>query len=152
MLIDGPAAPRARYLFAHGAGAPMDTPFMNAIAEGLSANKIQVIRFEFAYMAKRRDDGKRRGPDRMPVLLEAWRTALDGLSSLDVPTLIVQGERDRFGTPEDVISYALKPPVEVVWIPDGDHSFVPRKSSGLTERENIDTAVHHVTAFIERMI
>ena len=88
MLIDGPAAPRARYLFAHGAGAPMDTPFMNAIAEGLSANKIQVIRFEFAYMAKRRDDGKRRGPDRMPVLLEAWRTALDGLSSLDVPTLI----------------------------------------------------------------
>jgi len=208
MLIDGPAHPRARFLFAHGAGAPMDTPFMDAIAEGLSAGDIQVVRFEFPYMAKRRDDGKRRGPDRMPILLETWHTVLDGLAPLDIPiliggksmggrvaamlaaepkgaartdgviclgypfhppgkpektrleplrgaqrpTLIVQGTRDRFGTPEDVASYALKAPVEIVWIPDGDHSFVPRKSSGRTERDNITTAVCHITAFIERMI
>jgi len=51
-----------------------------------------------------------------------------------------------------VDSYALKPPVEIVWIPDGDHSFVPRKSSGRTEDENIQLAVRLVTAFIERMI
>ena len=207
MLIDGPARPRARFLFAHGAGAPMDTPFMDAIASGLAAAGVQVIRFEFPYMAKRRDDGKRRGPDRMPVLLECWRAALADLPARDIPTLvggksmggraaatlaadpddaapvdgvvclgypfhppakpektrleplrgaqrpvlIVQGERDRFGGPDEVDSYALTPPVEIVWIPDGDHSFVPRKSSGLTENENIRTAVRHVTAFIDRI-
>lgn len=208
MLIDGPANPRARFLFAHGAGAPMDTSFMDAITTGLSAAGIQVIRFEFPYMSKRRDDGKRRGPDRMPVLLKTWRTILAGLTPLDAPTLIggksmggraaatlaaepdsdaridgviclgypfhppakpektrleplrhahrptliVQGERDRFGNPQDVESYALGAPIEIVWIPDGDHSFVPRKSSGRTEDENIGHAVRHVTAFIERMI
>ena len=208
MLIDGPADPRARFLFAHGAGAPMDTAFMNAITAGLSAAGVQVIRFEFPYMARRRDDGKRRGPDRMPVLLETWRSTLARLTAMDVPTLIggksmggraaatfaaepdgakrvdgviclgypfhppakpektrleplrgaqrptlvVQGERDRFGTPQDVASYGLGAPIEIVWVPDGDHSFVPRKSSGRTEDQNIDFALRHVTAFIEDMI
>lgn len=207
MLIDGPAQARARFLFAHGAGAPMDTPFMTSIAEGLAASGLRVIRFEFPYMARRRDDGKRRGPDRMPVLLESWRAVLAGLEpsatptlvggksmggraaaslaaepdgaeladavvclgypfhppgkpertrleplrGARLPTLIVQGERDRFGTSEDVESYALGRPVEVVWIPDGDHSFVPRKASGQTEAENISRAVRHITGFVDRI-
>jgi predicted alpha/beta-hydrolase family hydrolase len=45
----------------------MDTPFMQAIAQGLAARDINVVRFEFAFMEARRH-GKRPGPDRMPAL------------------------------------------------------------------------------------
>ena len=40
-------------LLAHGAGAGMDTDFMNGVAEGVSSHGVQVIRFEFPYMVKR---------------------------------------------------------------------------------------------------
>ena len=39
----------------------------------MAANGLRVARFEFPYMAKRRIDGKRRPPDRMDVLLAAYR-------------------------------------------------------------------------------
>lgn len=61
---------KARILFAHGAGAPMDSDFMSDMAERLASDDIEVIRFEFPYMQKRREDGKRRPPDRQPKLLE----------------------------------------------------------------------------------
>jgi predicted alpha/beta-hydrolase family hydrolase len=54
----------------------MDTPFMTTIAVGLAAHELRVIRFEFPYMQRRRADGGRRPPDRMPVLMEAWREAI----------------------------------------------------------------------------
>ena len=72
-LIDGPDAAPATVLVAHGAGAPMDSPFMAAIAAGLAASGWRVVRFEFAYMARMRETGRRQGPDRMPVLQEAFR-------------------------------------------------------------------------------
>jgi len=65
-----------RLLLAHGAGAPMDSPFMNAIAESVAAVGIEVIRFEFEYMAKRREDGTRRGPDRAPKLIARFEEVL----------------------------------------------------------------------------
>jgi len=70
-----PSSPRV--LLAHGAGAPMDSPFMNAMAERCAAGGVGVIRFEFDYMAKRRADGKRRGPDRMPKLIDRFKEALE---------------------------------------------------------------------------
>jgi len=65
-----------RLLLAHGAGAPMDSPFMNAIADSVAAAGIEVIRFEFEYMAKRREDGTRRGPDRAPKLIARFKEVL----------------------------------------------------------------------------
>ena len=62
--------------------------------------------------------------------------------------LIVQGERDAFGTREEVDAYTLSPTIRVVWIRDGDHSLKPRKSSGATEAENLETAVDAVAAFV----
>lgn len=77
-LTDGPANARATYLFAHGAGAPMDTPFMNEVARGLAAEGIRVVRFEFPYMAARRTGAKRGGaPDRQPVLLDTFRRVIE---------------------------------------------------------------------------
>lgn len=68
---DGSEAPCL--ILAHGAGAPMDSPFMQSMAHLLAAGGVSVLRFEFAYMALRRAQGGRRPPDRQPLLLESWR-------------------------------------------------------------------------------
>lgn len=60
-------------VLAHGAGAPMDSPFMEDIAQKLAAQGIGVVRFEFPYMAQRRATGGRRPPNPRKVLLETWR-------------------------------------------------------------------------------
>jgi predicted alpha/beta-hydrolase family hydrolase len=72
-LVDGPADAKATLLLAHGAGAPMDSPFMAAIAGGLAQRGWRVVRFEFPYMAQSRLSGQRRAPDRLPRLLDAFR-------------------------------------------------------------------------------
>ncbi len=75
MIFDGPPdAPK--FLMAHGAGGAMDNPWMNRVAAGLGARGIRVVRFEFPYMAARRHGGKRGAPDRAPVLLSSWKTAI----------------------------------------------------------------------------
>ncbi len=48
----------------------MDSEFMSYFAEAVGARGIRVARFEFPYMAKRREDCKKRPPDRAPVMLE----------------------------------------------------------------------------------
>ncbi|MEB3354289.1 MAG: alpha/beta family hydrolase [Cyanobacteriota bacterium] len=73
LLIDGPAEAAATLVLAHGAGAPMDSPFMAAMAGGLSQRGWRVVRFEFPYMAQSRLSGQRRAPDRLPRLLESFR-------------------------------------------------------------------------------
>ncbi|MDF1821454.1 MAG: dienelactone hydrolase family protein [Alcanivoracaceae bacterium] len=78
---------RARLLLAHGAGAPMDSDFMNAISDLLAGQGIAVRRFEFPYMQKRREDGRKRPPDRAPALLAAFAGQLAGLPD-DVPVLV----------------------------------------------------------------
>src|SRR5690606_38207501 len=63
-------------LLAHGAGAPMDSPVMEHLAQAVSEAGMDVWRFEFPFMAERRRGGKRRPPDRQPVLLASWREQL----------------------------------------------------------------------------
>jgi predicted alpha/beta-hydrolase family hydrolase len=198
LLFDGPADAPVGLVLAHGAGAPMDSPFMAHIADGLGARGLRVARFEFPYMAARRRDGKRRPPDRAPVLLESWRAEIaklggpdlaiggkslggrmasliaeeegvralvclgypfhppgrpeklrtEHLESLDTPSLILQGERDPFGTRDDVEGYRLSPAIRIAWCPDGDHSFKPRKASGRSQEDNWDLAVDVVFEFL----
>ncbi|QIB51733.1 alpha/beta family hydrolase [Pseudomonas sp. OIL-1] len=62
-------------LLAHGAGAPMDSLFMELLAQGIAGVGLKVARFEFPYMAVRREDGRKRPPNPMPVLLDAFRGA-----------------------------------------------------------------------------
>jgi predicted alpha/beta-hydrolase family hydrolase len=198
-LSDGPDDAPQTYVFAHGAGGAMDTPFMNTVARGLGQHGIRVVRFEFPYMAARRTVGKRGAPDREPVLLAAWRDVvarLGGgervviggksmggrmatlvadelrvrgvvcfgypfhppgapakartahLENLVTPMLVLQGERDPFGTREDVAGYHLSKRIRLEWIPDGDHSLKPRAKSGRTERENVDRAIEVASTFM----
>ncbi|MFQ6540074.1 MULTISPECIES: alpha/beta fold hydrolase [Aphanothece] len=209
-MIDGPESAPATVLLAHGAGAAMDSPFMAAIASGLAHCGWRVVRFEFPYMVRMRETGRRHGPDRMPVLLEAFRqqvqlektggpkrplviggksmggrvaslllddlSASDGvrgclclgypfhppgkplqlrtehLAGLQTPTLILQGERDTFGRREDVETYRLSPQVQLGWIPSGDHSFKPTRSSGLSEAENWAAAVTLSDQFLRELL
>ena len=76
MLFDGARKRSHTFVFAHGAGAPMDSPFMVAFAEGLVKAGLCVGRFEFPYMQTRRKEGSKRPPDRGPKLEEAWREAI----------------------------------------------------------------------------
>jgi predicted alpha/beta-hydrolase family hydrolase len=71
------------------------------------------------------------------------------LQTIKTPTLIVQGERDPFGNRDEVAAFKLSPAVQVKWLPDGDHGFKPRKSSGRTELENWEAAVAAIIAFVE---
>jgi len=75
LLVDGPRKAPLTVILAHGAGAPMDSPFMAAMARGLAAHGHRVVRFEFPYMAARRS-GRRPPPDRESVLLDAWRRTI----------------------------------------------------------------------------
>jgi len=75
-LFDGPEDAALTLVLAHGAGAPMNAPFMNVVARGVARGGVRVARFEFPYMHARRQRGSRGAPDRGPVLEEAWAEAI----------------------------------------------------------------------------
>lgn len=76
-LREGPMDGRPLVLLAHGAGAPMTSPFMEAVAHGLVDRGLAVCRFHFPYMEEAAATGRRKPPDREPVLLTTWRTMVD---------------------------------------------------------------------------
>lgn len=199
-IVEGPES-GPLFIFAHGAGAGMEHDFMAAVAKGLVEQGIRVVRFNFLYMIKRAEDGKKRPPDRAPKLLEAYEEVIahftsqpiviggksmggrmssllaenelvagiaclgfpfhppgkpekfkgDHLANIEKPTLILQGERDTFGKREEFDDFVLSSQVKVSFLPDGDHSFKPRKSSGHTEAGNIELAVEQLAAFIKEV-
>lgn len=76
----GPPATTWNLILAHGASGGIDSPFMTTFAEGLATRGdriggLRVARFKFPYMKAQRE-GKRRPPDREPVLLETWREVI----------------------------------------------------------------------------
>jgi predicted alpha/beta-hydrolase family hydrolase len=198
-LSTGPSSASHTLVLAHGAGGPMDAPFMNKVADRLAVRGIRVVRFEFPYMAARRTGGKRGAPDRPAVLMATWDQVVEELGGgskifiggksmggriasmvadrlgvrglvclgypfhppgqpaklrtehlreLATPALILQGERDPFGTRDEVPGFDLSKKIEVVWVPDGDHSFKPRKSTGATEAGNLEMAVEEIATFL----
>jgi predicted alpha/beta-hydrolase family hydrolase len=83
LLFDGPSDAPFTIALAHGAGAPMDSPFMRRVAEGLASRGLRVARFEFPYMTRRRTEGKRGAPDREPVLRSRWLEMVERLGGGD---------------------------------------------------------------------
>lgn len=80
--------PAALLVLAHGAGAPMDSGFMNAIAEALASQGVSVVRFEFPYMARRRQEQRKFPPNRAPQLLAHFRDVLAALPDDNLPVWI----------------------------------------------------------------
>jgi predicted alpha/beta-hydrolase family hydrolase len=201
LLIDGDGP---TLVLAHGAGAAMDSRGMTDVASRIAARGIRVVRFEFGYMAARRD-GVRRPPPRAETLLDEYRAVLaevggrvviggrsmggrvasmladEGLDAgtvaglaclsypwhppekpaqprtahllgLRTPTLVVQGTRDPFGSPDEIASYGLPSSIELLFLEDGDHDLRPRKTvSGFTHAQHLDTAADAVAAFVTRV-
>ncbi|NIY99153.1 alpha/beta hydrolase [Salipiger sp. HF18] len=80
-LIDGDAPGRSTVLLAHGAGAAMDSGFMELAAAALAEAGLRVARFEFAYMAGRRSGGSKRPPPRIESLRAEYHEAIDALAA-----------------------------------------------------------------------
>jgi predicted alpha/beta-hydrolase family hydrolase len=79
ILNAGPANAPAHILLAHGAGAAMTSPFLETITRLLTERRLQVSRFEFDYMAARREGGKRRPPPRAELLVPEYKRAVEEL-------------------------------------------------------------------------
>jgi hypothetical protein len=88
-LLDGPKNAKLIVALAHGAGGPMDSPFMNEVAAGIAAGGYRVARFEFPYMRSRRSGQKSGAPDREPVLRQTW---LEAIRALGPERLVVGGK------------------------------------------------------------
>ncbi|MBZ2188327.1 alpha/beta hydrolase [Alcanivorax sp. JB21] len=191
----------------------MDSDVMQRLTALFVARRITVVCFEFPYMQRRREDGRRRPPDRPDVLLECFaevlaevrsalreagdgaahrpvliggksmggrmatllaadpargaapdgvvcvgypfhppgkpeRLRLDHWPALQVPVLICQGERDTFGTREEVAGYALGAQTQMCWLVDGNHDLKPRKVSGLTHDDNLAQAAEALASWL----
>jgi predicted alpha/beta-hydrolase family hydrolase len=79
LLRDGPKNAKASVVLAHGAGAPMDSRFMNEFARALADHGLQVTRFEFAYMASRRTGEGRNPPPRAEKVMDEYRELVQNL-------------------------------------------------------------------------
>lgn len=83
---------QATLILAHGAGAPMDSAFMQRMAELLAAGGVNVLRFEFPYMAQRRHGGGKRPPNPQGQLLESWREVYGEVRGLIQGPLAIGGK------------------------------------------------------------
>ena len=88
-LEDGDPHAVTTVLLAHGAGAPMDSNSMNAVARALADAGLRVVRFEFGYMAARRS-GQRKPPPRAETLIGEYRDAVAELGK--TPALVIGGK------------------------------------------------------------
>jgi predicted alpha/beta-hydrolase family hydrolase len=206
----GPENSKVHLLLAHGAGAPMTSPFLDKISTLIAERGLQVSRFEFGYMAARREGGKRRPPPRAELLVPEYVRAVDELrrgmprgqqlviggksmggrvaslaadalfaeqrisglvclgypfhppgkpdalrtahlKTLRCPCLIVQGERDPFGSRAEVEEMRLQGAIRFCWVADGDHDLGPRGGSGFTRSGNLAAAADAVAAFCDRL-
>ncbi len=194
-------------ILAHGAGAPMTSPFMELFSQLLVERSLATARFEFAYMAARRSGGKKRPPPKAETLIGEYNVAVAvaevrwpgrrlliggksmggrvaslvaaelhaagrcaglvclgypfhppntpqnlrtaHLAALECPTLIVQGERDPFGTKAEVAGMSLSRSIGFHWAGDGDHDLGPRGGSGFTRKANLASAADAVAAFAQ---
>jgi uncharacterized protein len=193
-------------ILAHGAGADKDSEFMQDMATRIAKLGITVVRFNFDYMIKRQQDGKRRPPDRMPKLQQNYKNIIEQvhqtlnlpmwiggksmggrvasliseeqenvrgfiglgfpfhapgkppkdrilhLEHIDKPSLIIQGDRDTMGTRDEVNTYSISKLVEIAWLEDGDHSLKPRKKSGHSYEQHLESTALNVANFIRAQL
>jgi predicted alpha/beta-hydrolase family hydrolase len=77
---------------------------------------------------------------------------IDHLERISVPTLIVQGARDAFGTPDEVRPYLkrFQGPVELYPVAHGDHSFkVPKRAASQDDTDRV--VLDHVERWLRAL-
>ena len=104
-LLTGPEAPRVVYVLAHGAGAGMRHPFLEAVASGLAQRGIATFRYQFPYME--RGAGR---PDAPPALAATTRAAA-GAAMVRLPnTPLIAGGKSLGGRMTSVAAAAAPLP------------------------------------------
>ena len=76
---------------------------------------------------------------------------IDHFKDISCPTLIIQGERDPFGKKPEVADYPIPDAIDIAWLNDGDHDFKPRKKSGYSHEDNINSAVNLMAGFLSEL-
>lgn len=190
------------FILAHGAGADSQSEFIQFMQRNIATEQVEVITFDFPYMLRRQQAGKKSPPDRMPKLIESYKeqinkvssdiiviggksmggrvasmiadeTNIDGvicmgypfhppgkpdktrtehLKDITSPTLILQGTRDTFGKPQEVINYNLSPNITVEWLQDGNHSFETLKRSDISTHDSWHQAASLAKDFIYKLL
>ncbi|MBN2798375.1 MAG: alpha/beta hydrolase [Deltaproteobacteria bacterium] len=128
ILEDGPTHAPLTVVLAHGAGAPMDHPFMEAVATGLAAGGLRVLRVEFPYMRRRRTEGVRAGPNPLPALQQTLRLA----AALVPPGELVLAGKSMGGRVAATLADALSAQALVVF-------GYPLHPAGQRDRLRLDT-------------
>ena len=93
-MFDGPENATHSFIFAHGAGAGMEHEFMCSISQQLAQKNIRVLRFEFPYMQKRREQGTKTPPNRQPQLVASYK---DVVEQAQLPGKLVIGGKSMGG-------------------------------------------------------
>lgn len=65
-----------KIVLAHGAGSGRKSAFMVAFADGLAERGLRVGLFDFPYMTDIERTGRRRPPNRMPILMACWKAVI----------------------------------------------------------------------------
>ncbi|PKH02484.1 alpha/beta hydrolase [Psychromonas sp. MB-3u-54] len=81
---------------------------------------------------------------------ETLRTA--HLPLIKQKMLIIQGERDKLGSREEVQSYGLPKEIQWLWLEDGDHDLKPRVKSGFTHSAHLQKALDKMALFIKNSL
>lgn len=207
-IVDHAEQPFARLLLAHGAGAPMDSDYLQQLAQLLAAQGVEVWRFNFGYMAKT-VAGKRQPPSKVATLLQEMAVLISKLpadlplfiggksmggrvatllaadakvlpdkvqgvlafgypfcppakkqlgitprtvhfAELQKPLLIVQGDRDAFGVPDDLNGCSW-PQVQMCWLAAGDHDLKTLKRHAETQQQLLAQAALAAGAFVRQI-
>lgn len=198
--------PIAQLVLAHGAGAGMDSEFMQSMAHLLTKKHINVGLFNFPYMQQAIAEQKRRPPPAAPKLVAYYQQVVESIcdplplfiggksmggrmasllvcepalqakvqgvialgypfhppkkqdklrvshfAHITCPFLVVQGERDTFGSKAELPLLTCVKPAQIHWLADGDHSLIPRKKSGLTQEENWQQGAEIISQFIQQI-
>ncbi|MGW6279485.1 alpha/beta hydrolase family protein [Kribbella sp. NPDC055071] len=75
------------------------------------------------------------------------KSRVDELQGAGLPTLVVQGERDPFGTPDE-----FPPLTEMTVVPDADHALKVPKRAELDQQETYDLLVEAVFEWVTREV
>ncbi len=95
-------------VLAHGAGAGMDSPWLERFAGLLAAAGLCVHRFEFAYMAARRSGGSRRPPPRAETLTGEYATVAAHLAAgMDKNRRLIIGGKSMGGRVASLVADEL---------------------------------------------
>ena len=80
------------------------------------------------------------------------KTRTEHLGQINKPVLVMQGERDPFGKPDEIAAYALPANFSVAYVPSGEHSFKATRSSGISWQDNMQFAVSQACQFIKNVV